>query len=201
MIVKLKGYIDSFSDEFIDIDVQGAVFRVFTSKRNIDSLNEKNSIINLHVYELIKENERLFFGFIDSDEREIFSELLTVQGVGGKMAINIMSYLEIKDIINSITSENTKVFSMVSGVGNKLATRIVNELKEKFKKKNLEQEIHSGKKTSNQFQDLVSCLFNLGYGHKISESTANKVISENDGKKLEQLIPIALKYLSKPNIS
>ena len=64
-----------------------------------------------------------------------FSELLTVQGVGGKMAINIMSYLEIKDIINSITSENTKTFSMVSGVGNKLATRIVNELKEKFKKR------------------------------------------------------------------
>ncbi len=201
MIVKLKGYVDSLSDEFLDLDVQGVVFRVFTSKRNIDSLHEKNSTITLFVYELIKENERLFFGFVDSDDREIFSELLTVQGVGGKMAINIMSYLESKDIINSIISENTKVFSLVSGVGNKLATRIVNELKEKFKKKNTEKEVLSGKKQNDQYQDLVSCLFNLGYGHKISESTATRVLSENEGEKLEELIPIALKYLSKPNVS
>ena len=117
------------------------------------------------------------------------------------MAINIMSYLESKDIINSIISENTKVFSLVSGVGNKLATRIVNELKEKFKKKNTEKEVLSGKKQNDQYQDLVSCLFNLGYGHKISESTATRVLSENEGEKLEELIPIALKYLSKPNVS
>tara|TARA_B100000029_G_scaffold515613_1_gene623526 strand:+ start:910 stop:1509 length:600 start_codon:yes stop_codon:yes gene_type:complete len=198
MIVKLKGYIDYFSDEFIDIDVQGIVYRVFTSKKNIEIINGLSSIVTLFVYELIKENERLFFGFIDSEEREIFSDLLTVQGVGGKMAINIMSFLEKKDIINSITSENIKTFSLVSGVGNKLATRIVNELKEKFKKRITEKESFSDKKVNSQFQDLVSCLDNLGYGHKISESTANRVISENNEKKLEELIPIALKYLSKP---
>ena len=81
-----------------------------------------------------------------------------------------------------------------------MATRIINELKEKIKKKSFQKGETLNSQIDSQFQDLVSCLHNLGYAHKICELTANKVILENDGKKLEELIPVALKYLSKPNI-
>ena len=187
MIVKLKGHIEFISEDFLDVDVQGVVFRVFISKKNIDKIENKDSMVTLHVYEIIKETDRLFFGFVNHKEREIFSDLLTVQGVGGKMAINIMSHLEVEEIINSISNANAKIFSSVSGVGNKLATRIINELKEKIKKIPFQNTPMSNTQNNTQLQDLVSCLQNLGYAYKVCESTANKVILENGEKKLEEL--------------
>ena len=152
------------------------------------------------MFEVIKENERLFFGFNKYEEREIFSDLLCVQGVGGKMALNIMTKMELDEIVESINNENSKIFLSVSGVGNKLANRIVNELKEKIRKKsfNIPKAINSLE--NNNFNDLVSCLFNLGYPIKTCEITADKVINENKTASLEKLIPVALKYLSKPSV-
>ena len=90
MIVKLKGFIEFGGDEYIDLDVNGVVFRVFISNKSIKKIYPSDSLISVFIYEIIKENERLFFGFLEYEEREIFSDLLCVQGVGGKMALNIM---------------------------------------------------------------------------------------------------------------
>ena len=201
MIVKLKGNIESFDQESIDVDVQGIVYKVFLTEKNIRDFSDTGSHIILHIYEIIKEDSRLLFGFRDFNEREIFSDLLTVQGVGGKMAINILSKIEFEDVIDSIVNEQPNNFTSISGVGNKLSLRIVNELKEKLKKKQISS-INDNKKIKNSlFYDLVSCLENLGYSSKICESTANEVINENKEKKIEDLIPMALKYLSKPKFS
>ena len=135
MIVKLKGFVDYWSDDFIDLDVNGVVFRVFIPQKKIDEIIDKDSKVILYIFEILKENERLFFGFLNSQDRELFSELLTVQGVGGKMALNIMSQLTFEDINESIISKSAEIFSSISGVGNKLALRIINELYEKIKKK------------------------------------------------------------------
>jgi len=165
MIVKLKGNIESFDQESIDIDVQGIVYKVFLTEKNIRDFSDIGSHIILHIYEIIKEDSRLLFGFNDANEREIFSDLLTVQGVGGKMAINILSKIEFEDVIDSIVNEQPNNFTSISGVGNKLSLRIVNELKEKLKKKQISS------------------------------------IYENKEKEIEDLIPVALKYLSKPRLS
>ena len=201
MIVKLKGFIEFCGDEYIDLDVNGVVFRIFISNKSIKKIYPSDSLISIFVYEIIKENERLFFGFLDYQEREIFSDLLCVQGVGGKMALNIMTEMEMNEIIESINNENSKSFVSVSGVGNKLANRIINELKEKLKKIfwNYFKNINTVDKDN--FNDLVSCLFNLGYPRKVCELTADKVINENNKMNLEQLIPVALKYLSKPKVN
>ena len=200
MIVKLKGFIEFCGEEYIDLDVNGIVFRVFISNKSINKIYPSESLISIFVYEIIKENERLFFGFLKYQEREIFSDLLSVQGVGGKMALNIMAKLEINEIIESINNENSKIFLGVTGVGNKLANRIINELKEKIKKKSLSTTLSITSANKDNFNDLVSCLFNLGYPRKTCEFTAEKVINDNNQMNLEQLIPIALKYLSKPKV-
>ncbi len=201
MIVKLKGFIDFCGEDYVDLDVKGVVFRVFLSNKNINKISNSESLINLFVYEVIKENERLFFGFNKYEEREIFSDLLCVQGVGGKMALNIMTKMELDEIVESINNENSKIFLSVSGVGNKLANRIINELKEKIRKKsfNVPKAINSIEK--NNYDDLVSCLLNLGFPMKTCEITAEKVINEYKTANLEKLIPVALKYLSKPSVS
>ena len=134
MIVKLKGFIEFCGEDYIDLDVNGIVFRVFVSNKSIKKIYTSDSLVSIFVYEIIKESERLFFGFIDYEERELFSDLLCVQGVGGRMVLNIMTKLEMNEIIESINNENSKSFVTVSGVGNKLANRIINELKERIKK-------------------------------------------------------------------
>ena len=201
MIVKLKGFIEFCGEDYIDLDVKGVVFRVFLSNKNINKISNSESLINLFVYEVIKENERLFFGFNKYEEREIFSDLLCVQGVGGKMALNIMTKIELDEIVESINNENSKTFLSVSGVGNKLANRIINELKEKIRKKSFNVPKGNNSIEKNNYNDLVSCLLNLGYPIKTCEVTAEKVVNDNKTASLEKLIPVALKYLSKPSVN
>ena len=143
-------------------------------------------------------SSRLLVGFLHYGDRETFSDLLTVQGVGGKMAINIMSNLTNETIIDSIVREDAKIFNKINGVGNKLAMRLINELKEKIKKKNHKKNIIIPGEKNSIFQDLVSCLLNLGFPQKVCETTANYVINNNQEKKLDELIPIAVKSLSNP---
>ncbi len=198
MIVKLRGKIDFFNNEAVDIDVHGIVYRVFISEKNSKLIGEIGEYTVLHIYELLKEDSRLLFGFKDVSEREIFEDLLTVQGVGGKMALNVMSKLELNEISESILNNDSKKFTQISGVGNKLSLRIVNELKEKMKKRSIIQPAIKTYQKSDLFGDLVSCLENLGFPNKISENTADAVLNNYSEKKLEDLIPLALKHLSKP---
>ena len=200
MIVKLKGFIDFSSIDFIDLDVNGVVYRVYIPQKNIEKIIDKSSQVSIDVFEILKENERLFFGFLNSSDRELFSDLLTVQGVGGKMALNVMSQLNSNDIEGSILAKNPDVFSSVSGVGKKIAIRIINELFEKIRKKSDDKKVLKTDLTSTNYNDLVSCLHNLGYPLNVCEKTAVEVLRENKDVPLEKLIPIALNYLSKPSI-
>ena len=199
MIVKLKGKIDNYSDNFIDIDVRDVVYRVLMTSSNVEFFKEITAEVEIFIYEIIKEDSRTFIGFKDFKEREVFSDLLTVQGVGSKMAINIMSSLECGEIINSIKADEISKLTKITGVGQKIAKRIHNELKEKLQKKFELSDLKISEKDQMVKNDLISCLVNLGYPPKTSESTAIEVISKNESNDLESLIPIALKMLTHPN--
>lgn len=199
MIVKLKGKIDNYSENFIDLEVKDIVYRVLMTNSNVEFFKEITAEVEIFIYEIIKEDSRTFVGFKNLQEREVFSELLSVQGVGSKMAINIMSSLECNEIIASIKADEISKLTKVSGVGQKLAKRINNELKEKLQKKFELSNTKISEKDQMIKNDLISCLVNLGYPAKISESTAIEVISKNAKNDLESLIPIALKMLTRSN--
>jgi Holliday junction DNA helicase RuvA len=199
LIVKLKGKIDNYSENFLDIDVKDIVYRILMTNSNIEFFKEVTTEVEIFIYEIIKEDSRTFVGFKNFQEREVFSDLLTVQGVGSKMAINIMSSLECSEIIASIKADEISRLTKISGVGQKLAKRILNELKEKLPKKFELSDFKISEKDQKIKNDLISCLINLGYPTKISESTAIEVISKNESDDLESLIPIALKMLTHPS--
>ena len=199
MIVKLKGKIDNYSENFIDLDVKDIIYRILMTNSNVEFFKEITAEIEIFIYEIIKEDSRTFIGFKNFQEREVFSELLSVQGVGSKMAINIMSSLECNEIITSIKADEISKLTKVSGVGQKLAKRINNELKEKLQKKFELSDFKISEQDQMIKNDLISCLVNLGYPTKISESTAIEVISKNANNDLESLIPIALKMLTRSN--
>ena len=199
MIVKLKGKIDNYSENFIDLDVKDIIYRILMTNSNVEFFKEITAEIEIFIYEIIKEDSRTFIGFKNFQEREVFSDLLSVQGVGSKMAINIMSSLECNEIITSIKADEISKLTKVSGVGQKLAKRINNELKEKLQKKFELSDFKISEQDQMIKNDLISCLVNLGYPTKISESTAIEVISKNANNDLESLIPIALKMLTRSN--
>ena len=116
MIVKLKGFIEDWFEDFVDLDVKGVVYRVFVPQKNINKISEKGSLVTFFIFEILKESERLFFGFSNKNDRELFSDLLKVQGVGGKMALNIMSSLdsEIHTTVNNYKKSRSFFFSIWS---------------------------------------------------------------------------------------
>ena len=198
MIVKLKGNIDSFSDIFIDLNVQDVVYRVLMTPLNIQKFKNIREDIEICIYEIIKEDSRILVGFKNDEEREIFSDLLSVQGVGSKMALNIMSNLDSQQIVSAIKNEELQTLTKITGVGQKLAKRIFNELREKIQRKFELHDLSISETSSLIKADLVSCLINLGYPQRICEETAIQVIMKNEEKDLEEMIPIALKLLTKP---
>ena len=110
MITKLKGNIENKHEENIDLDVNGVVFRILMSKKNILKLGAIGSYTEIFIHEIIREDARILSGFLEKEERETFSDLLTVQGVGSKMAINIMSNLDNEKIIYSINKGDSQIF-------------------------------------------------------------------------------------------
>lgn len=203
MIVKLIGFIDSLNDDSINLNVSGIVYKIFTTLECVQSISKEKTEITILIHEIYKEDSKLLFGFSNQEEKLIFEELIKVQGVGGKMAINILSTLNRKKIIDSIENNKTIFFTQVNGIGVKLAQRLINELKGKLDKLNLNFDNLKidNKFDEKTFSDLRSVLTNLGYQTKISEQVTEKILNENKSKKLEDLVPLALKYIKLSTIN
>ena len=197
MIVRLKGNIENINPDSIDIDVNGVVFRVLITSKDINKLKNIGDRLIINIFEIIREDSRLLFGFMDLNEKLIFEDLIKVQGVGGKMALNIISELQSEEIINSLRNESISNFTKISGIGKKLAQRIINELKDKASNDKLlkSSTLFASKKNKTLFDDLYSCIVNLGYQSKIAEEVSRQIIIHNKNKELKELIPLALKTL------
>lgn len=197
MIVKLKGYVDEINEDSIDLDVSGIVFRIYLSTRDLNTMQKSNKKININTFEILREDGRSFFGFLNVDEKIIFEDLIKVQGVGGKVALNIISILTVEQIIETVRNNLVSNFKQVSGIGQKVSQRLVNEMRDKIEKskyfKNFDK-MNIGL-DQKKLDDLISCLNNLGYTQRISEEISRSLITDNKNKSLEQLIPLALKEI------
>ena len=202
MIVKLIGNIDLILDDCVHLDVSGIVYKIFLSEKDISIIKSIQNVVSVNIHEIYREDGRYLFGFYDIKEKNIFEKLIKVQGVGGKMALNILSILSVEKIISAVKLENIVSFTQISGIGLKLAQRLINELKDKFEKEQLtyKESIISDGSFIKKLNDLSSCIVNLGYQPKIANEVSNKIIQNNSQKELEELIPLALKYLKNFNL-
>ncbi len=201
MIGKLFGEICDIYLDHIIINVSGVGYIVYCSKKIINNYNVGDKIA-LMTQTIVKENDISIFGFSNSIDKEFFNHLLTIQGVGAKLAQTIIGSLDIDEIIQSVqVSDNTK-FTQISGVGPKLAARLVNELKtKKFINKlqniKVKHEIStSDDKHSQIITDATSALLNLGYAQGQINSAINEAIPQEKEMKLENLIRNCIKILS-----
>ena len=205
MIGKLKGLIDSYGEDFVILDVGGVGYQVHCSSRTLQALPAPGEAAVLSIETYVREDQIKLFGFRSDVEREWFRLLQTVQGVGAKVALSVLSTLPPTDLANAIALRDKAAVARTPGVGPKVAERIVTELKDKAPKyADLDPAVVrlagavEERRAPQPVADAVSALVNLGYGPP-QAAAAIAAASRNAGEGAEtpQLIRLGLKELSK----
>jgi Holliday junction DNA helicase RuvA len=205
MIGKLKGMIDSYGEDFVILDVQGVGYQVHCSARTLQALPAAGEAATLSIETHVREDQIRLFGFTSDAEREWFRLLQTVQGVGAKVALSVLSTLKPAELASAIAMGDKASIRRVPGVGPKVAERLVIELKDKAPAYadldpsviKLSGEL-SDKRAPQPVRDAVSALVNLGYGQpQAAAAIAAASRNAGDGAETAQLIRLGLKELSK----
>ncbi len=205
MIGKLKGTVDEIAEDHVVIDVHGVGYVAFCSARTLGNLPGAGEAVVLHIETYVREDMIRLFGFQTHLEREWFRLLQSVQGVGAKVALAVLSTLPPSDLANAIALRDLAMVSRAPGVGKKVAERIVTELKNKapvFAGEasgtiGLKQELGEGV-APQPIADAVSALTNLGYSRDMAANAiaaAMKVAGE--GADSAKLIRFGLKELAR----
>lgn len=204
MIGKLKGVIDSYGEDYIILDVHGVGYVVQCSARTLQNLPRPGEAASLSIETQVREDAIRLFGFTSDAERDWFRLLQTVQGVGAKVALAILSILSVGELGTAIGTQDKAMIGRASGVGPKLAQRIVAELKDKapvfghvdpaVARLSAEDDAKAAPKP---VQDAISALINLGYGRpQAAAAIAASVRALGEEAQTGALIRQGLKELS-----
>lgn len=208
MIAKLSGILDSVHDTFLILDVQGVGYQVFASAKTLAQAPQAGEPLSLLIDTQIREDAFNLFGFQDAAEQEWFRLLTSVQGVGAKAGLAILTVCPPEQLGFAIAAGDKAAIQRAEGVGPKLAARIVTELKDKAGKlPPLSPPASGGEATFRSRgggdsmgaeQDAVSALINLGYQRSDAYAAvmAVKQANDNDDMDMSEMIKRALKELS-----
>ena len=195
MIAKLTGLLDSTAADNCVIDVGGVGYLVFASARTLGALGQTGAAAALHIETQVREDAIQLFGFATADERDWFRLLLSVQGVGGRVALAILSVLAPGDLHHAVAAKDTASIARANGVGPKLAARIVNELRDKAGSITLTPGLAAPVATpGSAVADALSALANLGFRPlDASRAVAEAVAEVGEGAAVGQLVRVALR--------
>lgn len=221
MIAKLKGIIDNIGEDCCIIDVNGVGYLVNMSSHSLSNLKQ-GEFASLLIETVIKEDSITLFGFQNPWEKEWFNTLTKIQGVGGKVCLNILSALSPAQLSQAVAAQDKNSFLRASGVGPKLASRLITELKDKIvtipteyiaeagfsekKETSLEPKTTNKKITSKttetdsiylKTEDVTSALTNLGYQRIEAYRVASDICLNNPEADLGTLIRLALKEFNR----
>ena len=204
MIAQLRGTIVHTDTQLIIIDVQGVGYAVHVSGRTQGQLSALAGDVTLLTEMQVREDSMTLFGFIDAAERDAFRLLITVQGVGAKAAMAILSVLDPNALTEAIVAGDKAMVARADGVGPKIAKRVVNELSEKIGKipglgglamgANLASAAPDSADTAIQ-QDALSALVNLGYGRSEAHSAVIRAQRAGADASVSSLIAAALREM------
>ena len=205
MIGKLRGTIDSYGEDFVILDVGGVGYQVQCSARTMQALPAPGEAATLSIETYVREDQIKLFGFTSDVEREWFRLLQTVQGVGTKVALAILSTLKPADLASAIALRDKAAITRAPGVGQKVAERVVTELKDKAPAyADIDPAVIrlSGAvddhRAPKPIADAVSALVNLGYGQpQAAAAIAAATRSAGEAADTARLIRLGLKELAK----
>jgi Holliday junction DNA helicase RuvA len=193
MIAKLRGLLDSFASDHAVVDVNGVGYLVFASTRTLASLGPVGGEVVLHTVMQVSEDDIRLIGFASGEERDWFRLLTSVQGVGARVGLAILSTLPADDLHRAVAGGDHAMIARSPGVGPKLAQRIVHELKDKVGSLALGPAA-AAPSPGSAAADAVSALLNLGFRQGEAAAAVGKAEAElGPGATLDALVRTALK--------
>jgi Holliday junction DNA helicase RuvA len=191
MIATLEGILESRGNDSIIINVGGIGFRVYVSGSTLSQLGAVKGKVSLYTHLHVREDNVSLYGFASSEELALFKNLISVSGVGSKVALALLSALNPEQLVMAITSGDIDLISQAPGIGKKMASRLVVELRGKLEKEWKEVALPLAPESA----DVIAALTGLGYS--LTEATkAISKLSDSEELSLEEKIKLALQQMA-----
>jgi len=194
MITYINGKLVFKDPTHVVIETGGIGYHIKISLTTFSAVKEIENC-KLHTYLSIKEDAHTLYGFSDNSEKKVFLDLISISGVGPNTALMVLSSLNATELQHAIVNEDVRTIQGVKGIGAKTAQRIILELKDKFKKDSLTDNIKSPSIASHNTirNEALSALITLGIPRSAAEKNIDTILKRDAGLTLEQLIKQALK--------
>ena len=201
MIASVRGTLLVKSPTEVVLDVQGVGYGVSIPLSTYERLGELHTTVTLYTYLHVREDSLQLFGFATEEERALFKLLISVSGIGPKMAQGILSGISVQDLKSHIVVGNIGALTTIPGVGRKLGERLVVELREKIGKLDLGPPSTAAPRDEQATirSEALLALTSLGYSRPAAEQALRSALAESNGIRLtvEQLIKSALRHAAK----
>ncbi|MBE0448156.1 MAG: Holliday junction branch migration protein RuvA [Actinobacteria bacterium] len=197
MIAFLRGRLEGKDTGSIDIDVNGIGYRVLMSNNSLAAMPPRGEPIFIYTYMHVREDTLQLFGFFSVAERELFEKLITVSGIGPKVALAILSAFDVDSLKQAIISEDLALMTSIPGIGKKNAQRLILELKEKLSLPEAGLISALPAKDRSVYEEARGALLSLGYSSAEAKRALDGYMFNDDRVSVEALIKYALRSLAK----
>jgi len=199
MIAFLRGKILYKKPTELVLDVNGVGYKIYISLQTYEKLTETGSDFSIQTYLNVREDALQLYGFATEQEHELFVQLISVNGIGPKVAMSILSATKAEEFVQYVITSNLRVLTTLPGIGKKTAERLIVELKDKLAKLNLGSTTGSVPSHLNQDQeDAISALVMLGFSRTAAEKSVASIVKDQAKTiSTEEIIRIALRQTTK----
>ena len=199
MIEYIKGELTELTPAMATVEAAGVGYGLNISLITFSAIQGKKEV-KLYVYESIREDAYVLFGFMNKKEREMFELLITVNGVGANTARMMLSGMSVAELCNAISTGNARLIQSIKGIGKMTAQRIIVDLRDKIVALGIAEEIPTGGQiaapVNNQVKDeAVSALTMLGFSPAPTQKVVLQILQEQPDLPVEQVVKLALKQI------
>lgn len=193
----IKGIFVGINKDYIVVDNNGMGYKIYTSGSTMAKMPKTNESVLLYIKQIVREDFIGLYGFLTKDEIEMFTLVISINGVGAKAALSLLSICSVSNLKYAIVSGDEKTIVRAPGIGKKIAQRIILELREKIhieqsETHNLSQLSGSDLVEDRKLIEVLGALISLGYSEKEAEKALKAI---NKEQSLENMIKDCLKYL------
>ena len=199
MIEYIKGELTELTPALATVEAGGVGYGLSISLNTFSAIQGKKEV-KLYVYEAIREDAHVLFGFVNKKEREMFLQLITVNGVGANTARMMLSGMSVSELCNAISTGNARLIQNIKGIGKMTAQRIIVDLRDKIVALGITDEIPAGGQVqapvNNQVKDeAVSALTMLGFAPAPTQKVVMQILQQQPDLPVEQVVKLALKQI------
>ncbi len=196
MISYIRGSLEVCGDDFVIVETGGLGYCVFVSPVALAQMPQIGSVIKIHTFLHVKEDDMVLYGFLHIEELQLFQKLIRVSGIGPKAAMGFLSNMTPQEIVVAILSEDVKTLCKAPGIGKKIAQRVILELKETLEKQEIptSNTDHTATIRTDYKQEAVEALTTLGYSRMEAEKAIKQIAPTKD-MTTEQVLKAALRHM------